>query len=127
MAPAGFFCEQRLSVLDFELGDTLTDALTAFDIPQGVTVRRTTVSGTPYSPTTTTADYAGKGWVDTYSTFDLADSTVRASDRKVFILVSSLLIVPTTADRMVIGGTTHTIISVQLDPAGAAWVCQCRA
>ncbi|KIZ33650.1 hypothetical protein OO17_28235 [Rhodopseudomonas palustris] len=66
------------------------------------------------------------GWTDNYSQIDHADSNVQVNDRKVYVLCSTLAITPTTADTVTIAGATYAIVNVQRDPAGAAWVMQCR-
>lgn len=116
-----------MSILESELADTLTDALIAFDIPLACIVTRDEISGPDFDPTLTPVDYAAMGWRDTYSAAERLDSSVLVTDVKVFVIASSVLIAPRAADRVTINSVTYTIITVQLDPTGAAWVCQCRA
>ena len=116
-----------MSILDSELADTLADALNAFDIPQVCTITRNATSGSPFNPTLTPTDYTSTGWRDTYSAEELRDSTVLVTDVKVYVLAPGALIEPRATDTITIGGHSYQIINVQRDPAGAAWVCQCRA
>lgn len=116
-----------MSILDSELATILTDALTAFDIPQSCVVTRNEVSGPPFDPIITPVAHPCKGWVDNYNQIDHVDSSVMVNDRKVFVVCSSLDIVPSTADTLTISGTTYAIVSVQRDPARACWVIQGRA
>lgn len=116
-----------MSILDSELADTLTDALSAFDIPQSCVVTRTTLSGPPFDPTTTTTDYDCVGWRDTYSAMEHANNTVLMSDVKIYVVASSLSITPATPDKITINGRSYNIINVSADPAGACWVIQARA
>lgn len=115
-----------MSVLDGELADLLTDALTDADIPQSCVVTVQSHSGPDYAPIITNLPHTCKGWADTYAAFELADSSVRSDDRKVFVLCASLAIVPVPGSSVTIGSKTFEIVGVQRDPAGAAWVLQCR-
>ena len=50
---------------------------------------------------------------------DIDGTLIKASDKKVYIAAKGLMIVPETTDRLLIGGTSHTIIRVMpLNPAG---------
>jgi len=115
-----------LSVLDDQLAEFLTDALIAFDIPQACVVTRSEMGGDPAEPTIITTPHSCEGWVDTYQASERIDDSVLVSDRKVFVVASTLSITPTTSDTVTIGGATFSIISIQRDPAGAAWVLQAR-
>jgi hypothetical protein len=116
-----------LSILDSDLLATeLTDALTAFDIPQSATVTVREMSGPEWEPVITDVPHACSGWRDSFSAADRANGDVLVTDVKVFIVASSLDITPTTSDKVTIGGATFSIITIQLDPASAAYVCQCR-
>lgn len=96
-----------------------------------VLTRETPGTPDPSSPwipgTPTTATYACKAIVDTYSDFAVANSLVDAQDRKVLILATSLSVAPTDLDKVTIRGATYRIISVDTDPADAVWECQCKA
>jgi hypothetical protein len=113
-------------LLDGSLAQTLTDALIAHDLPYALTVRRTESNGDPFNPEQVTTDYAASGWVDDYAAQDVDGTLIRQTDRKAFVLCSSLDIDPSPTDRLVVSGATFTIISVQRDPAGACWVVQAR-
>jgi hypothetical protein len=115
-----------LSILDGELADQLTDALTAFDIPQSCVVTVQETSGPEWEPVIVDVPYTCSGWIDNYATIDHVDSSVQVNDRKVFVLCSSLSVTPAPSNKVTIGGATYTIINVQRDPAGTAWVMQCR-
>ncbi|SDJ34082.1 hypothetical protein SAMN05216338_104665 [Bradyrhizobium sp. Rc2d] len=117
-----------MSILDDgSLATTLTDALSAFDIPMACTITRMEESGPPFDPVITPVDHACMGWIDNYTQLDHVDSAVQINDRKAFVLCSSLDITPTTADQFKSGGVSYVIVNVQRDPAGAAWVIQARA
>lgn len=115
-----------VSILDGYLAEQLTDALTAADIPQSATVTVQEISGPPWEPVITDVPYACSGWVDNYATIDHVDSNVQVNDRKVFIVASTLTPTPVPGNTVTIAGATFSVISVALDPAGAAWVLQCR-
>jgi hypothetical protein len=68
-----------------------------------------------------------RGFVDTFSRFEIAQSLVEANDRKVVIAADTLDVEPTERGRVVVGGETLSIVSVRSDPLGAAWEVQARA
>ena len=125
----GFCFRNRLipSILDGELADLLTDALTNADIPQSCVVTRQEQSGPDYAPIITNVPYDCQGWIDDYAERDRDGTLVQVNDRRVFILCASLDITPSTADSVTVDGVSYSIISVQRDPAGAAFVIQARA
>jgi hypothetical protein len=50
---------------------------------------------------------------------DIDGTLIKATDKKVYIAANGLSIVPTTTDRLMIGGILHTIVRVMsLNPAG---------
>lgn len=116
----------RLSILTGYIHETLTDALAAFDLPMDCVVTRLESSGPEWDPVITPVPYACSGWVDDYAAAEHVDSNVLVSDRKVYVVASTLAIVPVPGNTVTIGGSTFTIIATALDPAGTAWVCQCR-
>lgn len=78
------------------------------------------------TPPTITA-YACRGFVDSYSSYEIANGIAQATDRKVLILATTLAITPNPAtDTVTANGQTLTIIGVKSDPAGATWELQCR-
>lgn len=115
-----------MSILDGYLRDQLNDALTAADIPQTATVTRDEVSGPAWDPTITPVDYAALGWVDEFTNMDRLNTAILVTDRRIFILASGMLITPAPLDHITINGATYSILTVQLDAAGCAFVCQCR-
>ncbi|KIZ37085.1 MULTISPECIES: hypothetical protein [Rhodopseudomonas] len=126
---AGFFSfrgHAHISILDGDLADQLTDALIAADIPQSAVLTVQELSGPEWDPTYTDVPYDCLGWVDNYAQIDHVDSSVQVNDRKVYVLCSTLAVVPTTANTLTISGSTYGIIAIQRDPAGTAWVLQCR-
>jgi hypothetical protein len=115
-----------VSILDGYLAEQLTDALINADIPQSAVVTVQETSGLAWEPVITDVPYACSGWVDTYNTIDHVDSNVEVNDRKVFIIASTLAVTPVPGNTVTIAGSTFSIITVALDPAGAAFVLQCR-
>lgn len=120
-----------MTALD-DIAAQITDTLTSADILTALAVRRSTFVPNPETPwdpssgTTEELDHACSGWVDTYAQSDVNGSTIQQGDRRVFILASTLDIEPTTADHVPLDGSAYGIVSVGRDPAGAAWVLQCR-
>jgi hypothetical protein len=50
---------------------------------------------------------------------DIDGTLIKASDKKVYIAAKGLSIAPTTTDKVMIGGVSHTIVRVMpLNPAG---------
>lgn len=50
---------------------------------------------------------------------DIDGTLIKATDKKVYVAAKGLSIVPTTTDRISIGGVQHTIVRVMpLNPAG---------
>ncbi|MGD9923654.1 MAG: hypothetical protein AB7O60_03325 [Variibacter sp.] len=96
------------------------------NVPQSCVLTTQETSGPPDEPTTVDVPHACSGWVDTYDTAERANGDVLVNDRKVYILASSLDVTPAPGNTVTVDGATFSIISVQRDPAGAAWVCQCR-
>lgn len=113
-------------LLDGSLAQTLTDALIAHDLPYALKVQHLESNGDPFNPETVWVDHACMGWVDDYAAQDVDGTLIRQTDRKAFVLCSSLDIDPSPTDRLVVSGATFTIVSVQRDPAGACWVVQAR-
>lgn len=115
-----------MSILTGYIHDTLTDALTAFDLPMACVVTRTESSGPEWDPIMTPVPYSASGWVDQYAAAEHVDSNVLVSDRRVFVVAASLAITPAPGNTITIAGNTFTVIDTALDPAGVCWVCQCR-
>lgn len=50
---------------------------------------------------------------------DIDGTLIKASDKKVYIAAKGLAIIPTTTDKLMIGGVSHTVVRVMpLNPAG---------
>lgn len=50
---------------------------------------------------------------------DIDGTLIKATDKKVYVAAKGLSIVPTTTDKLMIGGVAHTIVRVMpLNPAG---------
>ena len=77
----------------------------------------------------TEASYSCRGWVESYSSYAIANSLASAQDRKVSLLGASLPsgIVPADTDKITIEGVTYRILQITgRDPAGAVYECQAR-
>lgn len=77
-------------------------------------------------PAPTPTSYTCKAIVDMYSEARRADGFASQSDRKITILAQSLSVTPAVNDRITIRSATYTILSVDIDPALAAWECKAR-
>ncbi|WP_319798774.1 hypothetical protein [Nitrobacter sp.] len=116
-----------MSILtDGSLAARLTDALVAADLPYSIKVQHLESDDDPFNPTTTWVDHACTGWLDTFDARDIDDTLILQTDRKAFVVASSIDITPSATDRLVVSGTTYTIVHVQLDPASTCWVVQAR-
>ena len=75
-----------------------------------------------------TTDYPCRGFIEDYSDYDLANTIIQTSDRKITILGGTLPvnIVPMNGDKITIENTLYTIIRVKRDPAGATYTLQSR-
>ena len=116
-----------MSILLGSLADDISAALTAAGVPYELTVSRTVTTGDPWDPTITTTNYACQGWRDEWTLDELASTLISVTDLKFVILGTSLAIAPTTADRVIVDGVSHAIVSVHRDPAGATFTLQARA
>lgn len=113
-------------LLDGTLAARLTDALVAADLPYAITVQHLESDEDPFNPTTTWVDHDCTGWLDTFDARDIDGTLILQTDRKAFVILSSLDMTPSTNDRLVVSGVTYTIINVQRDPASTCWVLQAR-
>jgi hypothetical protein len=89
-------------------------------------VRELDPESPPWAPTYVDVAHACEGWRDSYETAERANGDVLVDDAKVFIVAATLGVTPAPGNTVTVGGWTLSIISVALDPAGAAWVLQCR-
>ena len=88
---------------------------------------RTTASGGLHP---TSANYAARGFVESYSEQDIDGTIITRQDRKVSLLGQSITggQVPSSSDLILIEGITYTILNVPgRDPDAAIYECQCRA
>lgn len=95
------------------------DATYTVDVPGTITD-----PADPPAPTPT--DYACKAIVEKYSDYFSKQGLVQDGDRRVIILADSLSVRPVANARVTIQGITFTVISVDTDPATAAWEIQGR-
>lgn len=76
-------------------------------------IRRTTTSGPSYDPVITTTDYPCTLFQDSIDLTKVTGTLIETSDRRALVSSSDLAIVPTTADKLVIGGVEHAMKSIQ--------------
>lgn len=77
----------------------------------------------------TTANYACKGFVSSFSAQQIDGTLIRVEDRKISIFGSSLTagVEPKPGDRITIEGITFNVINdVERDPASVKYVCHGR-
>lgn len=119
------------SILEGEWAQEMADALEGAGIPYPLVVTRSEwVEGVPWEPGSGHWEHVPhecRGWVDDYSAFERSGTLIEANDRKIFVVASSLAIEPTPADTVTVDGKVFSIITVTIDPAGAAWIIQGRA
>ena len=104
----------------------------ADDIPAAVILRRS-VPGV-YNPATgkvgpaTVTDYPAQAVMGQYRQQELAGTSILATDRKATLQQAQVAAAGqvTTSDKLIVGGTTRTIVNVQQDSASILWVLQVR-
>lgn len=76
----------------------------------------------------TSASYAAKGVVESYTGRQVDGTLIRAGDRRIILLGESIEsgAVPAPGDTVAIQGATYTLINVDRDAAAAAYICQGR-
>lgn len=77
-------------------------------------------------PAPTQTPHTCKAIVEMYAERYRLDGTIKANERKVLILASTLSVTPVPGDRITISGATLTIDEVATDPATAVWTCKGR-
>ncbi|MDF1599719.1 hypothetical protein PZ895_08005 [Mesorhizobium sp. YIM 152430] len=120
-----------MSLLEGELANIIGDALVSADIPYDVTIIRLTSGesdpSTPWIPgEPTLTEYTGKGFVDSYSVFERAASSIETGDIKIVLVANTFSIVPNPADEIRARGVIYNVIDVQPDPARATYAVQAR-
>jgi hypothetical protein len=82
-------------------------------------LRRTTSDNDPFNPSQTTTDHDCAFAVLDYSKSVVDGTVIQQNDQMVYLSTKGLTIAPETTDRLVVGGTALTIVSVKpLSPAG---------
>jgi hypothetical protein len=123
-----------MSILEGELAEAVSAALTDAAVPRDITITRTTPGEVdPDEPWIPVEDvvvpYIARGWVEQYDDDAVDGTLIDARDVRVMVLTSSISsIVPTDAtDTITIDGKTFTIINVKRDASGALYIVQARA
>jgi len=92
-------------------------------------LRRITGAGPDYDPVQTSEDFACS-FVDLdRSQAHVANTLIQRGDRMLYLSTEGLSITPTSADKVLIGGTEHAIVDIQpLSPGGTVvfWQLQVR-
>ncbi len=122
-----------MSILEGDLAEAVTAALTDAGVPYSVTVTRTTPGepdpSTPWIPgTPVVTEHEARGWVDAWVGDEIDGTSILRTDAKIIVLLTSLAIVPAVGDSITAGGQTYpVIVNVAIDPAGATATVQARS
>lgn len=117
------------SILEGELAGQVADALSVARVPMALTIVVTIPGGGPvYDPDPPTyEDHACQGWPEAYADDEVDGTRIETSDVRVMVLTPTLDIEPTTADRIIVNGTSHAIINLKRDASAALLEIQARA
>lgn len=76
----------------------------------------------------TTLTYSGRGFISDYKDTEMANTSIRTSDKKIAILGASLPngIIPIPGDSILVEGNSYNVVNVKRDPAAAIYICQSR-
>lgn len=76
----------------------------------------------------TSQDFPASAIMGSYKQFEITGTSILATDRKATLRQAEVpgAGTPTTADKLVVGGKSLTIVNVGQDPAGVLWVLQVR-
>lgn len=75
-----------------------------------------------------TADYAARGFTESYADREIDGTLIKSGDRKISLFGASIASsqVPAPNDRITIESTQFVVVRVERDPAGALYTAQCR-
>lgn len=90
------------------------------------TLRKVTSTGRAANgdPTTSTADYAVQGFIETYSVFTIIAAGIPENDTKITLIAGLCGAEPSIGDRLYLSGKWFQVRKVDKDPAGATFECQ---
>lgn len=117
-----------MAAFDYDNARTTAERLIA-KFGQKGTLRRITSTGPDYDPVQTSEDFACSLVDLDQSQAHVGDTLIQRGDRMVYLSTEGLSIAPTLADRLLIGGTEHSIVDIQpLSPGGTVvfWQLQVR-
>lgn len=92
-------------------------------------LRRITSTGPDYDPVQTSEDFACSLVDLDHSQAHIGDTLIQRGDRIIYLSTEGLSIMPTLADKVLIGGVEHAIVDIQpLSPGGTVvfWQLQVR-
>lgn len=133
-----------MSILEGELAEAVTAALTDANVPYAITITRTTPGEVdpeePWViPEPVVANYDAQGWEENYSADEIDDTVILSTDVRVVVLLSTIkkatgapsgapaTIVPAVGDGVTVRGDSYSVISMAADPALATISLQVRA
>jgi hypothetical protein len=110
-----------------DIAGLVDDALEAADILTDITYTPPSTGGTmvagAWSGATAGTPAGCRGWVDEDVARLLPDPAARkANHRLVGITQPSLAVTPAVQGKLLVRGTTHTVLRVSQDPAAATWL-----
>lgn len=118
------------SPLKGPIAKTVTAALKATMYPLVYQRIASSYNPTTGGTTTTTTPYDCIGFVDQYTTAEVAWSNAKilATDRKAIVLANTLKLTgdPATTDKLIANGEVLKVIGFERDPAGATLIIQAR-
>jgi hypothetical protein len=76
-------------------------------------------------PITTTQDFAGQGFPDSYSAIVMAAAGIPATDSKIILIAGLTAAEPAVGDKVLVRLNWFQIRNVVVDPARATFECQC--
>ncbi len=95
---------------------------------QSITLRQQAGSGTAWAPVLTDTDHVAIAAVTEYSNRDMDGTLIKMGDRRVYLSTEGLTVVPTTQDKLVVGGEVMTIVNIRpLNPAGVTVMYEVQA
>jgi hypothetical protein len=121
-----------VSLLD-DIAQIVGDAIPAAGLTRDAVLTKLTDGATAPGKTSgsgnpTAQTFAAQGIVSDYNAFELQSTLIKAGDRKVKLIATTIAgdAKPEPNDRIAIEGATYVVIRVARDAASAVYTCQCR-
>ena len=117
-----------MDAFDYDNARVMAERLIA-KFGQKASLRQIVNSGPNYDPVQTSEDFACLLVDLDHNQAHVGDTLIQRGDRMVYLSTKGLLITPTLADKVLIGGVEHAIVDLQpLSPGGTVvfWQLQVR-